>query len=224
MQAAFAQTKTITGKVTDTSQNGLPNVTVKIKKEKGGTTTDASGNFSVTVKDVASVLVFDYVGMQSQEVTVGTQSSINVILMPDNNATLNEVVVIGYGTVKKSDLTGAVATVKGDQLNDKPVANVSQALQGKVAGVDVSVNSNAPGAGAKVRVRGIGSINSNIDPLYVVDGVIGVDGNSINPNDVASLEVLKDASSTAIFGSPWSKRCYHSYHQTRKKRRHAYIL
>ncbi|SFP59090.1 SusC/RagA family TonB-linked outer membrane protein [Parafilimonas terrae] len=199
---ATGQTKTVTGHVTDSAQNGLPNVTVKVKNQSGGTTTDASGNFSITVPSSNAVLVFNYVGMKAQEVTVGDQSSITVTLLPDNeNSTLNEVVVIGYGTVKKSDLTGAVATVKGDRLMDRPVPNVTQALQGKVAGVDVSVNSNAPGAGAKVRVRGIGSINSNIDPLYVVDGVIGVDPNSINPNDVASLEVLKDASSTAIFGA-----------------------
>ena len=199
---ATGQTKTVTGHVTDSAQNGLPNVTVKVKNQSGGTTTDASGNFSITVPTSNAVLVFNYVGMKAQEVTVGDQSNITVTLLPDNeNSTLNEVVVIGYGTVRKSDLTGAVATVKGDRLMDRPAPNVTQALQGKVAGVDVSVNSNAPGAGAKVRVRGIGSINSNIDPLYVVDGVIGVDPNSINPNDVASLEVLKDASSTAIFGA-----------------------
>ncbi|MFT4153324.1 SusC/RagA family TonB-linked outer membrane protein [Parafilimonas sp.] len=199
---AAGQTKTITGRVTDSAQNGLPNVTVKIKNQSGGTATDASGNFSINVPGAGAVLVFNYIGMKAQEIAVGDQSTITVTLLADNEAsTLNEVVVIGYGTVKKSDLTGAVATVKGDQLMDKPAPNVSQALQGKVAGVDVSINSNAPGAGAKVRVRGIGSINSNIDPLYVVDGVIGVDPNSINPNDVASLEVLKDASSTAIFGA-----------------------
>jgi len=198
---ATGQTKAVTGRVVDSAQNGLPNVTVKIKKQSGGTTTDASGNFSISVPNSSAVLVFDYVGMQSQEVTVGDQTTINVTLLANANSTLNEVVVIGYGTVKKSDLTGSVATVKSERLMDMPSANVSQALQGKVAGVDVSINSNAPGAAAKVRIRGIGSINSNIDPLYVVDGVIGVDGNSINPNDIASLEVLKDASSTAIFGA-----------------------
>ena len=197
---AIGQTKTVSGKVVDSAQNGLANVTVKLKKQSGGTTTDASGNFSISVPGESTVLVFDYVGMLSQEVTVGSQTNLTVTLQPDNS-TLGEVVVIGYGTAKKSDLTGAVATVKGDRLMDMPVANVSQALQGKVPGVDVSVNSNAPGAAAKVRIRGIGSINSNIDPLYVVDGVIGVNPNSINPNDIQSLEVLKDASSTAIFGA-----------------------
>src|SRR5262249_23978432 len=101
----------------------------------------------------------------------------------------------------KSDLTGAVASLKGDQLLDRPVPNISQALEGKVAGVDVNINSNAPGQPAKVRVRGIGSINSSLDPLYVVDGVAGVDINAINPHEIASMDVLKDASSTAIYGS-----------------------
>jgi len=193
--------KKITGKVTDPKDSSpLPGVNVLIKGTGVGTSTDAEGNYQINVPNESSVLVFSFVGFTSQEITVGSQSVIDVALGSDTKA-LNEVVVIGYGTVRKSDLTGAVATIKGEQLVDKPVPNVSQALQGKIAGVEVSVNSNAPGAAAKVRVRGIGSINSNIDPLYVVDGVIGVDGNSINPNDIASLEVLKDASSTAIYGA-----------------------
>ncbi|GGH31485.1 SusC/RagA family TonB-linked outer membrane protein [Dyadobacter endophyticus] len=197
----FAADKKITGKVLDSKDaSPLPGVNVLIKGTGIGTSTDASGNYEINVPGESSVLVFSFVGFTSQEITVGSQSVIDVNLATDAKA-LSEVVVIGYGTVRKSDLTGAVATIKGEQLMDKPVPNVSQALQGKIAGVEVSVNSNAPGAAAKVRVRGIGSINSNIDPLYVVDGVIGVDGNSINPNDIASLEVLKDASSTAIYGA-----------------------
>lgn len=192
---------TIRGRVTDTeSGSPVPGVNVVIKGTTTGTTSDADGNYRIAVPNESAVLVFSFVGFQSQEVRVGNRNTVNVSLASDSKA-LNEVVVIGYGTVKKSDLTGAVATIKGEQLMDKPVPNVSQALQGKIAGVEVSVNSNAPGAAAKVRVRGLGSINSNIDPLYVVDGVIGVDGNSINPNDIASLEVLKDASSTAIYGA-----------------------
>ncbi|MDR6805023.1 TonB-linked SusC/RagA family outer membrane protein [Dyadobacter sp. BE34] len=199
--ARAATDKKITGKVVDSKDSSpLPGVNVLIKGTGIGTSTDASGNYEINVPNESSVLVFSFVGFTSQEITVGNQSLIDVNLATDAKA-LTEVVVIGYGTVRKSDLTGAVATIKGEQLVDKPVPNVSQALQGKIAGVEVSVNSNAPGAAAKVRVRGIGSINSNIDPLYVVDGVIGVDGNSINPNDIASLEVLKDASSTAIYGA-----------------------
>jgi len=198
---AFGQARTVTGTVTDSVNNHpIGNVSVQVQGTGTGTVTDVNGNFSISVPSNSSVLVFSFTGMETQQVTVGDKSTVNVH-MSSVSGTLNEVVVIGYGTARKSDLTGSVATVKGDQLMDRPVPNVTQALQGKVAGVDVSVNSNAPGAGAKVRVRGIGSINSNIDPLYVVDGVIGVDPNSINPNDVASLEVLKDASSTAIFGA-----------------------
>jgi len=196
---AMAQQK-ISGKVTSASDNSpLPAVSIRIKGTSVGTVTDANGNFSVSAPNANAVLVFTYTGFAAQEVSVAGKTSINVQLKETSSA-LNEVVVIGYGTAKKSDLTGSVATVKAEQLLDKPVPNLSQALQGKVAGVDVSVNSNAPGAAAKVRIRGIGSINSNVDPIYVVDGVVGVDPNSINPNDISSIEVLKDASSTAIYG------------------------
>ena len=196
----FSQTKTVTGRVTDSLNNPLPDVSVRIKGGTGGTVTNASGNYSLPAPSSETVLVFSYTGMENKEITVGTQTTIDV-QMNGTIASLGEVVVIGYGTVRKSDLTGAVSVIKGEQLMDKPVPNVSQALEGKIPGVDVSINSNAPGQAAKVRVRGIGSINSSLDPLYVIDGVIGVDANSINPNDIASLEVLKDASSTAIYGA-----------------------
>jgi TonB-linked SusC/RagA family outer membrane protein len=196
---AMAQLK-ISGKVTSAQDNSpLPAVSIRIKGTSVGTVTDANGNFSVTAPNANAILQFTYTGFAAQEVSVAGKTTINVQLK-ETASNLNEVVVIGYGTAKKSDLTGSVTTVKAEQLLDKPVPNLTQALQGKVAGVDVSVNSNAPGAGAKVRIRGIGSINSNIDPIYVVDGVAGVDPNSINPNDIASIEVLKDASSTAIYG------------------------
>ncbi|MEP6724920.1 MAG: TonB-dependent receptor, partial [Bacteroidota bacterium] len=146
-------------------------------------------------------LVFSYVGFKNMEVPVNDPNRLQNIVLIQDVSNLNDVVVIGYGTARKSDLTGSVSVIKADKLIDKPVVNITQALEGKVAGVDVSVNNNAPGAGAKVRVRGLGSINSSLDPLYVVDGVTGVDGNSINPGDIASVEVLKDASSTAIYGA-----------------------
>lgn len=191
----------VQGRILDSdTQSPMPGVNVVIKGTSTGTTTDTDGNYKITVPGESSVLVFSFVGYLSQEVRVGSRTTVDIALVADAKS-LGEVVVIGYGEVRKSDLTGAVATIKGEQLLDKPVPNVSQALQGRIAGVEVSVNSNAPGAAAKVRVRGLGSINSNLDPLYVVDGVIGVDGNSINPNDIASLEVLKDASSTAIYGA-----------------------
>ncbi|WP_449440625.1 SusC/RagA family TonB-linked outer membrane protein [Pedobacter steynii] len=197
---AMAQLKII-GKVSDAKDNSpLPGVSIQVKGTTLATSADASGNYGIEVKGENDILIFSYTGYTTQEVKVGARKTINIQLT-ESSSGLNEVVVIGYGTVKKSDLTGAVVTVKGEQLMDKPVANISQALQGKVTGVEVSVNSTAPGAAAKVRIRGIGSINSNIDPLYVIDGVVGVDPNSVNPLDVASLEVLKDASSTAIYGS-----------------------
>ncbi|MBO9637966.1 MAG: TonB-dependent receptor, partial [Siphonobacter aquaeclarae] len=191
----------IRGKVTDaTNGTPIPGTSIVVKGTNRGTTTDVNGDFQLEVPGAESILIVSSVGYTKQEVAVGSQTTLAIQLRSDIQA-LDEVVVVGYGTVKKSDLTGSVVNIKGEQLMDKPVPNVSQALQGKIAGVEVSVNSNAPGAAAKVRVRGLGSINSNIDPLYVVDGVIGVDGNSINPNDIASLEVLKDASSTAIYGA-----------------------
>jgi TonB-linked SusC/RagA family outer membrane protein len=195
----MAQLK-ISGKVTSSADNlPLPAVSIKIKGTTAGTLTDANGNYTISVPNDNSVLVFSYTGFATQEASTAGKTTLNIQLKESSSA-LNEVVVIGYGTAKKSDLTGAVTTVKAEQLMDKPVPNLTQALQGKVAGVDVSINSNAPGAAAKVRIRGLGSVNSNLDPVYVVDGVVGVDPNTINPNDVASIEVLKDASSTAIYG------------------------
>lgn len=199
-QLAGAQTRTITGRITDSSGASLSNVSVQVKGTNTGTSTDANGHYSITVPSANSRLVFSYTGMETREVAVGNQTSVNAQLQ-GSSAALGEVVVIGYGTARKSDLTGSVATVKSEKLLDRPVTNVSQALQGRVPGVEVNFNTNAPGEAARVRIRGISSINSSLDPLYVVDGVIGVDANTLNPNDIASLEVLKDASSTAIYGA-----------------------
>lgn len=190
----------VSGKVVNEKGEGIANVSVQEKGTRNGVTTAADGSFSITVRSADAVLIFSSVGYKKVEL-LASSSGLQRVVLTAEAATMNDVVVIGYGTARKSDLTGAVAVVKAEQLLDKPSPNVSQALQGKVAGVDVSVNNNAPGAGAKVRVRGLGSINSSLDPLYVVDGVAGVDGNSINPGDIASIEVLKDASSTAIYGA-----------------------
>ncbi|MEI3800589.1 MULTISPECIES: SusC/RagA family TonB-linked outer membrane protein [unclassified Chitinophaga] len=197
---AMAQIK-ISGKVTSAADGSvIPNTTVAIKGTSSGTIANVDGVYSLSVPNENAVLVFSFTGFATKEVRVGSQTNINVSLEVQVN-TLSDLVVIGYGSVKKSDLTGAVASLKGEQVMDKPVPNISQALQGKVAGVDVNINSSAPGQAAKVRIRGIGSINSFVDPLYVVDGVAGVDANALNPNDIASIEVLKDASSTAIYGA-----------------------
>ncbi len=191
----------VTGKVANDKGEPLSGVSVLEKGTNNGTTTKANGSFSIDVSSANAILVFSYVGFRNMEVPVNDPNRLQNLVLVQDVSNLNDVVVIGYGTARKSDLTGSVAVIKADKLIDKPVANLTQALEGKIAGVDVSVNNNAPGAGAKVRVRGLGSINSSLDPLYVVDGVTGVDGNSINPNDIASVEVLKDASSTAIYGA-----------------------
>jgi TonB-linked SusC/RagA family outer membrane protein len=189
----------ITGKVTDDKGHPLEGATITVKGTGTATRSDANGNFTIDASP-SSVLVVSFVGHESTEITVGDQTSVTVQLTA-SATTGEQVVVIGYGTARKSDLTGSVVTVKGEKLLDRPVTNVSQALQGRIAGVEVIVNTSAPGEAAKVRVRGTSSINSSIDPLYVVDGIIGVDANTLNPNDISSVEVLKDASSTAIYGA-----------------------
>jgi len=194
------KTHQVTGTVTNEKGEPLSGVSVLVKGGSGGTSTDAQGRFSLNIPDEGATLSFSIVGYQSLNIRVGKEMTLSVQLKEQASG-LNDVVVIGYGTAKRSDLTGAVATLRSDQIMDRPVINASQALEGKIAGVEVNINSNAPGQPAKVRVRGIGSINSYLEPIYVVDGVIGVDVNTLNPNDIATMEVLKDASSTAIFGA-----------------------
>lgn len=189
----------VTGKVVGTGGETLPGVTVLVKGTQTGTTTSVDGTFALTVPDNA-VLVFSLIGYVKQEVTVGNRTNINITLSPDVKA-LSEVLVVGYGTQERKDVTGSVASVKAEQLLDRQPINVTQALQGRVAGVDVYTNTARPGAQSRVRVRGINSINTNIDPLYVVDGVIGVSPDALDPNNIESIDVLKDASSTAIYGA-----------------------
>ncbi|HEV7347811.1 TonB-dependent receptor [Telluribacter sp.] len=176
----------------------LPGVSVVVKGTSQGTTTDASGNYQLTVPGPSSVLVFSFVGYLSQEVTVGNRQQVNVRLEADVKA-LNEVVVVGYGTVKKSDLTGSVSSVGSEELTAYPALGTVQALQGRAAGVQIQANNGEPGANFKVRIRGGTSINASSDPIYVVDGFVG--GAIPPPEDIESLEVLKDASATAIYGS-----------------------
>jgi len=195
-----ARMHSISGKITNEKGDPLSGVSVLVKGTSNGTTTDGEGKFKLNIPDEGATLSFSYVGYQTKILKVGSETTLTVQLKEQASG-LNDVIVIGYGTARRSDLTGSVASLRSDQIMDRPVANVSQALEGKIAGVDVNINSNAPGQPAKVRVRGIGSINSYLEPIYVVDGVIGVDINTLNPNDIANLEVLKDASSTAIFGA-----------------------
>ena len=196
--AIYAQ-KEVTGTVSsaDNSET-IPGVSVQIKGTSTGTITDIDGKYNISVPDDA-VLIFSYVGYKKQEITVGSQSVIDVVLeVADTD--LDEIVVVGYGTQKKSDLTGAISTVKMDDLDKRQVSTIDQALQGQVAGVDVTVNSGTPGGGIMVRVRGIGTLN-DASPLFVVDGMMVDDIDYLNTNDIESLQVLKDASATAIYGS-----------------------
>ena len=208
---AYASAQTVTGKITSgTDGSPLPGVSVLIKGTTSGTTTDADGRYSLNVPDLQnSILTLSFIGFKSQEVPVGNRTSIDVTLEEDVTQ-IDEVVVIGYGTQKRSDLTGAVGSVNEERLRERPASSLNQSLSGKIAGVQVNTNSGRPGGKANVRVRGFSSINSSNNPLYVVDGVQLPQGNQdqfsqsidyINPNDVVSVEVLKDASSTAIYGA-----------------------
>lgn len=188
----------VTGTVKDTDGLTLAGVTVRVKGTSRGASTDAEGRFTLNVAE-GSVLQFSYIGYERQEVTV-TGKTLAVTLKPTDNS-LNEAVVIGYGTVRKADLAGSVSVMDAKAFKDQPITQVSDALQGRVSGVQV-IGGGIPGGSVKIRVRGTGSIHNTNDPLYVVDGVVrenGLDG--INPEDIASMQVLKDASSTAIYGS-----------------------
>jgi len=191
---------TIQGTVTD-AKGTLPGVSVKLKGTATGTVADVNGKYKLVVPDGNGTLVFSFVGYTTQEVAISNRETIDVVLAEVPKA-LSEVVVVGYGTAKRVDLTGSVGSVSSKQLQDRPQTNLEQELAGKIAGVNVSSNSGEPGGGTKIRIRGYSSINTNTDPLYVVDGIVWTEGgNAINPNDVASIDVLKDASSTAIYGT-----------------------
>lgn len=195
-----AQDITVRGNVKSSDEN-LPIIgaTVMVAGTQHGETTDRNGNFTISVKPNAT-LTISYLGYEEQNIAVANRSSLEIVLEPETNV-FDEVVIIGYGAVKKSDLTGAVASLKGDELKKNPVANVAEALQGKIAGVTVASNTGQPGSDVSVRIRGIGSVNAGVTPLYVVDGMIVDNINFLSPNDIASTEVLKDASSAAIYGS-----------------------
>ena len=195
-----AQALTVTGVVMAQDEpDPVIGANVMVKGTSTGTITDFDGNFTLQAK-MGDVLQVSFMGYKSQEVTIKSTSPIRVTLVPDN-VQLQEVVAIGYGTMKKSDLTGSVSSVKAEDLQKTPLATVDQALQGKAAGVTVNANSGQPGAAAEVRIRGIGSVQSDSKPIYVVDGVVLKDINFLTPSDIQSMEIMKDASSTAIYGS-----------------------
>lgn len=192
------QQLTITGTVIDADGFPLPGVNVVIKGSMQGTVTDVNGAYTLQVPDGNSTLVFSFVGFVTQEILVGSQRTINVTLGEDASE-IEEVVVIGYGSRKKESLTGGISVVNTDVLKNNPVANIGQALQGAAPGIDVR-SGNVPGGGATIRIHGRGTINNN-DPLWVVDGVPGITFNQINPSDIENISILKDAASTAIYGS-----------------------
>ena len=198
----FAQESIISGVISDDDANPLPGVNVFIKGSNVGTATDFDGNYSISV-NTGDVLLFSFVGFSNQEVTVGDENTIDVSMVTDY-ANLDEVVITGYGTTRKKDLVSSIAQIKGDALENQPVARVDNMLQGRAAGVNVVSSSGEPGAPAVIRIRGMSSINGNNNPLFVIDGfIVGTDFNlsDLNPNDIESIEVLKDASSLAIYGT-----------------------
>ncbi|MDQ3289735.1 MAG: SusC/RagA family TonB-linked outer membrane protein, partial [Bacteroidota bacterium] len=196
----MAQAIPVTGVVKDgATGEPLPGVTIVVRGTSSGTASGVDGSFNLQVPNTDAVLVFSFIGYVSQEVPVKNNTTLNVALKSDTKA-LDEVVVVGYGTVKKSDITGAVSTVDAKKITQVATVDVNQALQGKVSGVQITPSSGAPGSAAKVRIRGVGSFG-NSDPLYVVDGFPTNSIEYISPNDIESMEVLKDASATAIYGN-----------------------
>ena len=201
MVQVVTQTKTVKGTIIDESGEPLIGVSIVVKGTSTGTITDFNGNFSIDLPAGRKELVISYIGYLSQEVPVGNQSMIKVTLKEDTQ-TLDEVVVVGYGTMKKSDVTGSISTAKGDDLVKNQSFSALDNLRGKVSGVNIFSNSSQPGAYSnRVVIRGIATINSSSNPLYVVDGVVMENFDLVNPNDIESMEVLKDASAAAIYGA-----------------------
>jgi TonB-linked SusC/RagA family outer membrane protein len=195
-----AQDVQVNGTVSDETGSPLPGVTILLKGTTKGTTTDLDGKYSIS-GPADGVLVFSFIGYTPMEETIGNRSLIDVNLNPDQSE-LEEVVVVGYGTVKKSQLTGAISSVGNKEIQELPITDARQALQGRAAGVDVTQAGSKPGSAPQVRIRGRRSFNASNEPLYVIDGIPTVGGiGDINPQDITSMEVLKDASSTAIYGS-----------------------
>jgi TonB-linked SusC/RagA family outer membrane protein len=198
--SAQQNTKRVTGIVTDANGETLPSVNITIKGTGTGVTTDLDGQYSIDVPNERTVLTFSFIGYRPQDITVGNRAVVNVSLNEDV-LQMEEVVVIGYGSQRKSDLTGAIVSVKGNDLTQFPTMRPDQALQGRAAGVSIQQTDGAPGGNVMIRIRGGNSISGGNEALVVVDGLQGADLSVINPNDIESMEVLKDASATAIYGA-----------------------
>lgn len=195
----LAQNARVTGKVTDQDNAALPGVSILLSGTSQGTVTDAEGNYVIQAPGNGS-LVFSFIGYESQTVEIGNRSVIDIKLAQGSRS-LDELVVVGYGTQKKTDVTGALSVVSTREFSQQPITRLDQVLQGRAAGVQVTQSNGAPGGDSKVRVRGANSVLGNNDPLYVIDGFVGANYNLLNPNDIESLQVLKDAASTSIYGS-----------------------
>ncbi|WP_320018148.1 TonB-dependent receptor [Labilibaculum manganireducens] len=190
--------KEIIGKITDSSGFGIPGVNISLKATTIGTVSDIDGNYSISANP-ENVIVYSFIGYTTQEILVGDQTTINVVLDVDA-LSVDEVVVIGYGIQKKALNTGSISSVKGEELQNTPASRADQAIQGRTAGVSVLSNSGSPGAGTNIRIRGVNS-NGNSNPLFIVDGMKTGDINNIDPGDIESFDVLKDAASAAIYGT-----------------------
>lgn len=190
----------VKGKVVDVNGESLPGVSVFIKGTTNGTITDIDGNYQLTVPAGDQVIVFSFIGMKSEEVTFAGQPTINITLMSSVEE-MDEVVVVAYGTQKKSNLTGSVQSVSSEKLKDASTPSVSQLLQGKASGVYVVNESGRPGSSPKIRIRGKGSFSGSVDPLWVIDGVVSGTGSQLSPSEIETISILKDASATALYGS-----------------------
>lgn len=208
--ASVAQDKVVSGRITDNNSQGIQGVSITVKGLTTGTQSDASGSFTLSVPTGATTLVLSSVGFETQEVDISNTSTVNVVMNAGASAAMNEVVVVGYGTARKKDLTGSVTAISAKEFNKGPITTPEQLIAGKVAGVQITSNGGAPGSGSRIRIRGGSSLNASNDPLIVIDGVPVDNGNIsgasnplsfINPNDIESFNILKDASAAAIYGS-----------------------
>lgn len=198
---ASAQVNQVKGKVTDENGKGVPGVSIQVRGSQGGTSTDAAGNFSLNVPNGNETLVASFIGYSTKEISVNNRTTVNITITPDTKA-LGEVVVVGYGSQLKKEVTGAVQTVNAKELKDLPVSQVTQKLQGRLAGVQINQTTGKPGQGMSVRIRGQLSVSAGSDPLYVIDG-FPITGNisSLNPDEIQDISILKDAASTSLYGS-----------------------
>jgi TonB-linked SusC/RagA family outer membrane protein len=196
----FGQQRTVTGKVTGEGEGALPGVNIVLQGTTQGTSTDADGNYSITVPGPDAVLVFSFISYTSQNITVGNRATINVVLAPEVSA-LAEVVVTGYSTQKKKEITSSITRVNSDEFNKGSIANPEQLIQGKVSGLSITKAGGNPNEGFNIRLRGLSTIGANTQPLFVIDGIIGGSLDNVDPNDIESMNVLKDGSAASIYGT-----------------------